>query len=768
MPPVVQRSAAGFPRRRGFAAAVLTALTVPLMPAAAAHAATAPDVALTLTAGVTDLPGRGTTTLTLTITNNGDGWTEFTPVVHLHGTAGDSYLSTSDPRCASDDRWATSSAISAVGMGCAGPDQLAPGASLTFVLDYTAGLAGGEETLTADATPGGDTATLVLHAAPYVNHVDLSTTSDVDGATPPGGYRPGDAVPLLARYRNDGQDATVHGYLRVTASEPASFAPRGDMPYGVTCTGGTSLQCDLGSVWPGAPDPIGYAVTAPPRTVGQKTPLTLTTTISSDAYETGPANNSATTDVVVTAPAQADLGVTVQTAPGTLRVGGMTSWSVTANNAGPDAVDAALSVTVPAGLNPFPVIGAATTLGADGATTFTWQPQPLTAGASRRYEMVAQPTTPGTYTVTAAVTAPGAGAIDPDRTDDTAASAPITVGKTAVADLSATVSGPPALYPGRVGTWTLTTGNAGPDAAATGPSVTFPAGLTLIGTDGALVTHSGSSTVLTWPVQGIAAGATLVRKVTAKAPALGTYTVTARAYLAYIDGTSDPNTANNSGGAATTVAAASRTVTVGVPSSVQWSDTAPVDVTVRDKDGLPAAGATVTVRVFGRTYTAKTDASGRARVNAPATTAPGATRQTVTASVASDATHLAASGTASLTVGKEDGQLRLGAVAGGYRKVTTVNVQLLDPTAAGYSGLRRESGTATRADVGQGTVTVKIYYGRTVVGTYNQRMSDLGKGIGQAPVRFTPTKRGTYTVVAYMQPGSRFYGPTLNRTVTVR
>jgi hypothetical protein len=247
----------------------------------------------------------------------------------------------------------------------------------------------------------------------------------------------------------------------------------------------------------------------------------------------------------------------------------------------------------------------------------------------------------------------------------------------------------------------------------------------------------------------------------------GSYTATAT--VTPVDHTlTDPTPANNTHTSPPlTVVKTTRTVTVNAASGPQWSDLTPVDVTVKAPAGVPVTGTPVTVSAFGRSYKVNVDANGRGRVNVAAAQAPG-TRTRVTASVAATGASPAASGSSgTVTVAKEDAQLWQAPASGRAGRPMAVTVRLLDSSAPGYTGPRRES-ASTRADVTRSVVAVRIYQGRTLVAATNRKMASIGNGTGQAAVTFTPPRRGTYTVVTSAYTGSWSQVSTLTRTVTVR
>jgi hypothetical protein len=209
-----------------------------------------------------------------------------------------------------------------------------------------------------------------------------------------------------------------------------------------------------------------------------------------------------------------------------------------------------------------------------------------------------------------------------------------------------------------------------------------------------------------------------------------------------------------------------RTVTLTLPTWVQYSDTLPVDVKVAAADGSPTAGQIVSVTAFGKTYAATVRSTGHASVSVAATTQPGPA--VVTATTDADVRYATATASARTTVAAEDGQLRQVASSGKAGRATPVVVQLLDPTAVGYTGPRRESTASNgRGDVTKARMIVRVYDGTVLVGTWTPKLSSAPGGTGKASVSFTPLRRGTYTVVVSSGPGSWYSFGQLRGTVKV-
>jgi hypothetical protein len=446
-------------------------------------------------------------------------------------------------------------------------------------------------------------------------------------------------------------------------------------------------------------------------------------------------------------------------------------WWVAVMNSGPGTVDGSVTVTMPAGLQVVPTFPATVTTTPAGGTTITWQELTFSNGQQRDYHLSVTPTSAGTYTGNATVELAD-GTTDLQPADDSSSSTVVVEDPSA--DLGVTVAADPHdwrtgnFYAGTPTRWWVDLRNDSSYDVGADVTATFPAGLKpTVPTGATAAPGADGATVVTWSdIHPSAYGAgTFLVMATPMTP--GSYPVTAT-ITPSAGSPADPDLANNTATTRPTFRAWTRTLTVSTPAIAQWSDTTPVDVAVKSPYGTSTAGTPVTVKAFGRTYTATAGSDGRARVNAVVVSAPG-TRTTVTASVAATSYAAAVSGSsAAVTVAGEDGQLTQLPVSGTRGRPVTVTLRMLDSTAYGYTGVRREPSATTRADVTKSVVAVKIYYGRTLIVNSARRLTNIGNGIGQTTVAFTPRSSGTYTVVTSASPGTYYNVPTLSRTVSVR
>ncbi|MCU1347909.1 MAG: domain containing protein [Acidobacteria bacterium] len=247
--------------------------------------------------------------------------------------------------------------------------------------------------------------------------------------------------------------------------------------------------------------------------------LTNTASVSSDGFDSNPANDSASTSAAVTA--FADMGVT-KSGPATVVAGTNASYTITVTNSGPsDATGAQLTDTLPAlttfvslAQNSGPsAVCTMPAVGGTGTVTCSWSSLVNGATAAFTLTLKSDPTTPaGPLTNTASVTTT---ANDPNAGNDSSGSTATIV----LTDVGIVKSIPPGLYiAGQPITFTLDVTNNGVQTAA-GIVVTdtLPAGMTFISATppGAC---SGTTTV-TCNAATLASGATTTFTITATLPA---------------------------------------------------------------------------------------------------------------------------------------------------------------------------------------------------------------------------------------------------------
>jgi uncharacterized repeat protein (TIGR01451 family) len=271
-----------------------------------------------------------------------------------------------------------------------------------------------------------------------------------------------------------------------------------------------TIVCD--SSFPSSPNPLTLTVLVGAG-VPNGTVLTNTATVSHFAQDPNPANNTATATTTVNV-ASADVSVTKVDTPDPVAAGSNITYTITANNAGPDAAStAALSDTLPAGTTfvslASPAGWTCTTpaVGATGTVSCTNPSMALGNAVFTLVVKVSSTATPATVisntaTVSSATTDPTTG--NESATATTSVISPATVTGTKTVNNGAH-------SPGGALTYTITLSNSGPSAQADNAGNEFtdilPAQLILVSANassGTAVANAGTNTV-TWN-GGIPAG----------------------------------------------------------------------------------------------------------------------------------------------------------------------------------------------------------------------------------------------------------------------
>jgi uncharacterized repeat protein (TIGR01451 family) len=317
----------------------------------------------------------------------------------------------------------------------------------------------------------------------------------------------------------------------------ASFASGGDVPFSLVARVPASLN------------------SGPDGTIQQSF------SISSDATDATPANNSVQLTTAYTTP-DANLSTTNADAPDPAVQGATITYTQTITNNGPDAaVNAALTETLPASITFQSIVAPAgftcTTpaVGSSGAITCTIAS--LASGVTGTFTLVTNVVAPsGTVSLTTTVSSD---TFDPDGANNTA-TATTTIASQADVSIAKTTASIVAVT-GSTVTYTLTVSNAGP-GAATSVVVTdvLPAGLAFVSATPSQGTCVGTSTVtcsLGTLANGANATIVLTTTVTANSGSVANSASVASA-------TVDPNPGNS------TVSAAVLPVSASIPTMSQW------------------------------------------------------------------------------------------------------------------------------------------------------------------------------------------------------
>jgi uncharacterized repeat protein (TIGR01451 family) len=272
-------------------------------------------------------------------------------------------------------------------------------------------------------------------------------------------------------------------------------------------------------------------------------PITNQASVTSAATDINLANNSASATTTVNP--VADLVVTKSDSPDPVLVGGELTYTVGVQNNGPSPATAvALSDALPAGVtfnSATPSQGSCT----QAAGTVGCPLGTIANGASASVQIKVTPQSTGSLINTASASS---GVNDPNAANNSATAA-TTVNP--AADLSLTKSdSPDPVLQGQELTYSLAASNLGP-SAATGVVVsdTLPAGVAFVSAAASQGTCTHNSGVVTCTPGTVANGASATITIKVTPPSTGSIGNTASVSSA----TGDPNSANNSASATTTV-----------------------------------------------------------------------------------------------------------------------------------------------------------------------------------------------------------------------
>jgi uncharacterized repeat protein (TIGR01451 family) len=361
---------------------------------------------------------------------------------------------------------------------------------------------------------------------------------------------PGNAISYTITVTNNGpSDAAA---VTVTDVTPTGLSFVSATPSAGSCSGTSTMTCTLGTMVAAQTRTIVVVYNVP---AGYTTPdpIVNTATVSSSTNDSNPANNSATALTSV----GADLSLTKVGSPAPVAAGDLLTFTIVSTNLGArDAQDLVIADMIPAA-TAFVSATASTggncltaPVGGNVSMTCTW-PGVTPASTTRTVTLIVRvdPSAPAGGTITnTAITSSLTN--DPNQANNIATS---TTTVTQAADLAVTkVVDHAAPNVADTVLFTVTLRNNGP-SNATGVAVVdaIPAGLTLLSATPSLGSYDASNgrwTVGALPVNGVAT-LQLRARVDASGGMTNTATITA-------SDQSDPNTSNNTAGAAINVPAA--------------------------------------------------------------------------------------------------------------------------------------------------------------------------------------------------------------------
>lgn len=348
----------------------------------------------------------------------------------------------------------------------------------------------------SSATPDPDAAG---NTSTVTSPVDTAAALVLTKTATPSRVVPGRALSYRLVARNDGPSAARN----VVLDDPLPTALAGPTvtPSDVCSITDGRVRCSFGSLAAGGERVVTVNGTAD---AGTTDPIRNSASLSSDT----PQASGASPTAVVTSEVDplADLGLVMVADPEQIVAGQATTFRLTVTNTGPSTARIVeITDPLPAGLTP--VVVGTSALCAPSGTTVRCALGDLAPGASRTVEIRAttDPATALTSATNRAVVS--SSTPDADSAND-AASATVTIGRSA--DLVLTKRAAPTVaVAGEPLTYTLTARNAGPSvAAAVRLRDPLPAGVTLVGIDGATGCSTGGGTV-DCPLGDLAPGATV-------------------------------------------------------------------------------------------------------------------------------------------------------------------------------------------------------------------------------------------------------------------
>jgi uncharacterized repeat protein (TIGR01451 family) len=329
--------------------------------------------------------------------------------------------------------------------------------------------------------------------------------------------------------------------VTVTDTLPAGVSYVSATPSQGSCSGTSTVTCNLGNLANGASATVTIVVT--PTATG-----TLSNTACASGNESDPdTNNNCSTATTTVNPASADLSITKTDSPDPVLVGQNLSYTITVTNNGPStATGVTVTDALPAGVT---FVSSNPSQGScSGTSTVTCDLGNLANGASATVTIVVTPTTTGTKTNTACVSA---NETDPNSGNDCSTATTTVNSNPNSADLSITKTDVPDPVERRADlTYTMVVTNNG-SLNATGVTLTdtLPSGITIRSMSTTQGSCSSSGSVVTCNLGAMENGSSATVTIVVRSNSTGTLTNTA----SVTGNQSDSNSGNNSITVTTTV-----------------------------------------------------------------------------------------------------------------------------------------------------------------------------------------------------------------------
>ncbi|MBO3700897.1 DUF11 domain-containing protein, partial [Roseivirga sp. E12] len=354
-----------------------------------------------------------------------------------------------------------------------------------------------------DGVSGNDSATATVDAP----RADLSLDKTVSSTSP----NVGDVITFTVTLTNNGPDVADATGIQVTDQIPTGYTFGTATPSQGTYTSGTGVWA-VGTLAKDATATL--TVTATVLAAGD---FTNTATVTgNDVYDPNSGDNTASASIVAQS---ADLSITKVANDDTPNVDDNVTFTITVNNAGPDAATGVqVTDVLPSG---YDFVSATTAFGSYNNTNGLWSVGSVANAGTATLSIVAKVKSTGTYDNTASITAA-------DQTDPNAGNNSSTETVAAqFADLNVTKSvDNPTPTPGSNVVFTVTVLNQGPDAA-TGIELTdqLPDGYTLVSATPTAGTYTAATGI--WTVGTLNSTSSAVLSIVATVQSSGIFTNTA-------------------------------------------------------------------------------------------------------------------------------------------------------------------------------------------------------------------------------------------------